>query len=95
MSNFDNSRREDMKLIDERLHSKKTSKRGKRYLQKSRAAILRQEKDPNLKNLRSRLLRATQAQDTAAVMQIEEQLQAYDRRHGYDQNENVELKPRT
>lgn len=87
MSNFDNSRLADLKIIDDKLHDSKTSKRGKRYLERSRGAILRQERDPYVKNLRARLLRATQANDAEAVNSIQEQLQSYDRRKGFDQNE--------
>lgn len=87
MSNFDNSRLADLKLIDDKLHDTHTTRRGRRYLERSRGAILRQERDPYVKNLRGRLLKATQANDADAVNTIQEQLQSYDRRKGFDQHE--------
>ncbi len=87
MSNFDASRREDLRLIDDKLHDKQTTRRGKRYLERSRSAILKQRSDPQIGNLRARLLRATQANDANAVEKIQEQLHAYDRRMGFDQHE--------
>lgn len=87
MPNFDNSRRIDMQKIDDKLHDKKTTRRGRRLLEISRAAILRQERDPYVRTLRDRLLRATQANDAHTVAKITEQLHAYDRQHAYDQLE--------
>ncbi len=87
MSNFDPSRLKDMQLIDDKLHDKRTSRRGKRLLERSRAAILRQERDPDIKRLRSQLLKATQANDAGVVTRISEQLQKYDQRAGFDQRE--------
>lgn len=88
MSNFDASRQSDMRLIDQKLHDKTTTKRGRRLLERSKAAILAQERDTRLRSLRSRLLKATQAGDRRAVMQINEELHRYDRQHGFDQDES-------
>jgi hypothetical protein len=86
MSNFDESRRADLRLIDEKLHDNSTTRRGMRYLERSRSAILQQRNNSFVRNLRSRLLRATQVGDGATVNRIQEQLHDYDRRAGFDQH---------
>jgi hypothetical protein len=88
MPNFDESRQADLQVIDAKLHDVHTSRRGKRYLQRSRAAILDQRNDTYVRNLRNRLMRATQANDASEVNKIQEQLHAYDRKKGYDQEEH-------
>ena len=93
MSNFDQSRLEDLRGIEDKLHSYITTRVGKRRLERSRAAILRQDRDPYVKNMRRRLLMATQAQDIKAVADINDQLQRYDNKHGYDQDNKEKLKP--
>ena len=87
MTNFDNSRLADLKLINERLNDKRTTRRGKRLLERSKAAIQAQERDPWLKSTRTQLLKATQAGDASAVTKLSEQLADYDKRKGYDQRE--------
>lgn len=88
MSNFDPSRLSDLKLIDDKLHDYKTTRWGKRRLERSKAAIQQQERDPYVRSLRSRLLKATQAGDTQVVTQINEQLHKYDIDHGHDRRES-------
>jgi len=87
MSNFDPSRLADLQGIDDKLHDYKTTKAGKHRLERSRAAILRQERSPYVKNMRAKLLAATQANDIREVEKINEQLMGYDRKNGYDQYE--------
>lgn len=87
MSNFDMGRQADLRVIDDKLHDKQTTRRGKRYLERSRAAIMRQKNDPYVRKLRSRLLNATRANDVDEVNKIQEQLHSYDRNHGFDQDE--------
>jgi hypothetical protein len=89
MGNFDNSRLADLKMIDDKLHDPATSRRGKLNLERSRAAILRQESNPQIKTLRSRLLQATQAGDANEVSKIQEQLQRFDQSSGFDQHEDT------
>jgi hypothetical protein len=84
---FDDSRLADLQLIDDKLHDHTTTKRGIRNLERSKAAILRQERDPRIVELRSRLRGATQTRDTREVHKINEQLQKFDQQSGFDQRQ--------
>lgn len=79
---MDGSREQDLYLLHARMNDMTISKSKRVSAGQKFESIKAQIRDPKLNNLRSRLVRATAANDTEAVERIGYEIKAYsDRKH--------------